>query len=64
LKAILTDNKDGFTDDQWKMVKHLLSQNRLNDEQFRIFVDMLDTSTQNLVFLHADGGRGKTFENL
>ena len=24
LKAILTDNKDGFTDDQWKMVNHLL----------------------------------------
>jgi hypothetical protein len=56
LKAILTDNKDGFTDDQWKMVNHLLSQNRLNDEQFVIFVDMLDTSTQKLVFLHAGGG--------
>ncbi len=28
LKAILTDNKDG---------NHLLSQNRLNDEQFGIF---------------------------
>ena len=62
LKAILTDNKDGFTDDQWKMVNHLLSQNRLNDEQFgTIFVDMLDTSTQRLVFLHAGGGTGKTF---
>jgi hypothetical protein len=61
LKAILTDNKDGFTDDQWKMVNHLLSQNRLNDEQFGIFVDMLDTSTQKLVFLHAGGGTGKTF---
>ncbi len=34
LKAILTDNKDGFMDDQWKMVNHLLCQNRLNDEQF------------------------------
>ncbi len=56
LKAILTDNKDGFTDDQWKMVKHLLSQNRLIDEQFGIFVDMLDTSTQKSVFLHAGGG--------
>jgi hypothetical protein len=22
LKAILIDNKDGFTDDQWKMVNH------------------------------------------
>ncbi len=37
LKAILTDNKDGFMDDQWKMVNHLLCQNRLNDEQFRLF---------------------------
>ncbi len=43
------------------MVNHLLSQNRMNDEQFRIFVDMLDTSTQKLVFLHAGGGTGKTF---
>ncbi len=60
LKAILTDNKDRFTDDQWKMVNHLLSQNRLNDEQFGIFVDMLDTSTQKLVLLHAGGGTGKT----
>jgi hypothetical protein len=60
LKAILIDNKDGFTDDQWKMVNHLLNENRLNDEQFRIFVDMLDTSTQKLVLLHAGGGTGKT----
>ncbi len=43
------------------MVNHLLSQNRLNDEQTGIFVDMLDTSTQKLVFLHAGGGTGKTF---
>ncbi len=49
LRAILNDNKDGFTDDQWKMVNHLLSENRLNNEQFGIFVDMLDTSTQKLV---------------
>ncbi len=61
LKAILTDNRDGFTDDQWKMVNHLLSQNRLNDEQFGFFVDMLDTSTQKTVLLHASGGTGKTF---
>jgi hypothetical protein len=58
LKAILIDKKDGFTDDQWKMVFHLLNKNRLNDEQFRIFVDMLDTSTQKLVLLHAGGGTG------
>ncbi len=61
LKATLKDNKDGFTDDQWKMVSYLLSENRLNDEQFRIFVDMLDTSTQKLVSLHAGRGTGKTF---
>jgi hypothetical protein len=33
----------------------------LNYEQFEIFVDMLDTSIQKLVFLHAGGGTGKTF---
>jgi hypothetical protein len=58
LKAILIDNKDGFTDNQWKTVFHLLNQNRLNDEQFGIFVDMLDNSTQKLVLLHAGGGTG------
>ncbi len=57
----MTDNKDGFTDDQWKMINHLLCQNRLNDEQFGVFVDMPDTLTQKLVFLHAGGGTGKTF---
>ncbi len=59
LKAILIDKRDGFTDDQWKMVFHLLNENMLNDEQFRIFVDMLDTSTQKLVLLHAGGGTEK-----
>ncbi len=49
LKAIWMDNRDGFTDDQWKTDFHLLSENRLNDKQFGIFVDMLDTSTQKLV---------------
>ncbi len=43
------------------MVNNLLSENRLNDEQFEIFVDMLDISTQKLVLLHAGGGTGKTF---
>ena len=61
LKAILIDKRDGFTDDQWKTVFHLLNENRLNDEQFGIFVDMLDTSTQKLVFLHAGGGTGENF---
>ncbi len=57
----MIDNKDGFTDDQWKAVNHLLPENRLNNEQFGIFVDMLDTSTQKLVLLHAGGGTGKAF---
>ncbi len=57
----MIDNKDGFKDDQSKTVNHLLSENRLNDEQFRFFVDVLDTSTQKLVLLHAGGGTGKTF---
>jgi hypothetical protein len=57
----LIDNRDGFTGDQWKTVFHLLNENRLNDEQFGIFVDMLDNSTQKLVLLHAGGGTGKTF---
>jgi hypothetical protein len=61
LKAILIDNKDGFTDDQWKMVFYLLNENRLNDEQFGFFWDMLDNSTQKLVLLHAGEGTGKTF---
>ncbi len=61
LKAILIDHKDEFTDDQWKTVFHLLSENRLNDEQFGIFVDILDTSTQKLVLLHVGGGTGKIF---
>jgi hypothetical protein len=60
LNAILIDHRDGFTDDMWKTFFHLLSENRLNDEQFGIFVDMLDTSTQKLVLLHAGGGTGKT----
>ncbi len=31
----------------------------MNNSEF--FVDMFDTSTQKLVFLHAGGGTGKTF---
>jgi hypothetical protein len=38
---------------QWKTVFPLLSENRLNDELFGIFVDMLDASTQKLILLHA-----------
>ncbi len=61
LKAILIDHRDGLTDDQWKTDFHLPSENRLNDEQFGMFVDMLDTLIQKLVLLHAGGGTGKTF---
>jgi hypothetical protein len=61
LKVILIDHRVRFTDDQWKTVFHLLSENRLNDEQFGIFVDMHDTSTQKLELLHAGGGTGKNF---
>jgi hypothetical protein len=61
LKAILIDHRDGFTDDQWKTVFHLLSENSVNNKQFKKIVDMLDTSTQKLVLLHAGGGTGKTF---
>jgi hypothetical protein len=61
LKVTLKDIRDGFTDDQWKTVNYLLSKNRLNDEQFGFFVDMLDTSTQKLVLLHAGRGTRKTF---
>ncbi len=57
----MIDHRDGFTDDQWKTVFHLLSENRLIDEQIGIFVDTLDTSTQKLVLLHAGGGTGKIF---
>ncbi len=43
------------------MVFHLIAENRLNNKQFGIFVDMLDISTQKLLLLHADGGTEKTF---
>ncbi len=46
LKTILIDHRNGFKDDQWKTGFHLFSENRLNNEQFQIFVDMFDTSTQ------------------
>ncbi len=61
MKATWIDKIDGFTDDQWEMVNHLLSENRLNNEQFGIFANMFDTSTQKLVLLHAGRRTGKTF---
>ena len=33
----------------------------VGDAQFSIFTKMLDTSKQQLVFIHADGGTGKTY---
>jgi hypothetical protein len=35
--CVLIEHRDGFTYDQWKTVFHLLSENRLNDEQFGFF---------------------------
>ncbi len=47
LKPILIDNIDGFTDDQWEMVNHLLSENRLNAEQFGILLICLTLQHRN-----------------
>ena len=52
---------NSFTDDQWSQVQYLLSHDQLNNSQFSIFTDMIDTSQQKLVLLHAGGGTGKTF---
>jgi hypothetical protein len=61
LKAILIDRRDGFTDNQWKTVFHSLNENRLNDEQFGIFVDMLGASTQKLVYFACKWRNRKNF---
>jgi hypothetical protein len=63
-KAILMDHRDGFTDDQWKMLFHLISGNRLNNKQFGICVDILDTSTQKLVLLHAGKEQEKPLSHV
>ncbi len=59
LKSTMNSHTDSFTDNQWIQVQNLLSHNRLNDGQFNIFTDMVDTSRQKLVLLHAGGGTGK-----
>jgi hypothetical protein len=41
LKAILIDQKDGFTHDQLKTVFQLLSQNRLNGEQDFLWICLI-----------------------
>ncbi len=55
----MNSHTDSFTDNQWIQVHNLLSHDRLNDGQFNIFTDMIDTSQQKLVLLHAGGGTGK-----
>ena len=60
-KPILNAHINFFIDDQWSQVQYLLSRDRLNDSQFSIFTDMIDTSQQKSVLLHAGGGIGKTF---
>jgi hypothetical protein len=60
-ESILNAHNFFFTDDQWSQVPYLLSHDRLNDGQFSIFTDMMDTSQQKLVLLHAGGGTRKTF---
>jgi len=60
-KLILNAHINSFTDDQWSQVQYLLSHDRLNDGQLSIFTDMIDTSQQKMVLLHAGGGTGKTF---
>ena len=57
-KSILNSNTNSFTDNQWSQVQNLLCHNRLNDGQINIFTDMINTSQQKLVLLHAGGGMG------
>jgi hypothetical protein len=57
----MNSHTNSFTDNQWIQVQNLLSHDQLNDGQFNIFTDMIDTSQQKLVLLHACGGTGKTF---
>jgi hypothetical protein len=60
-KSTMNSHTDSFTDNQWIQVQNLLSHDQLNDGQFNIFTDMIDTSRQKLVLLHTGGGTGKTF---
>jgi hypothetical protein len=49
---------NGFKDDQWNAVFDVLSDNRLNDEQFGIIVDMLD------ILLHRNWYTSSLEQNL
>jgi hypothetical protein len=60
-KSTMNSYTNSFTDNQWIQVQNLLSHDQLNDGQFNIFTDVIDTSRQKLVLLHAGGGTGKTF---
>jgi hypothetical protein len=60
-KSTMNSYINSFTDNQWIQVEHILSHDRLNGGQFNIFTNMIDTSRQKLVLLHAGGGTGKTF---
>jgi hypothetical protein len=60
-KTILNCHRDGFTNCQSSKLSDLLSEIRLNDGQFSIFTNMLNTSKQKTVLLRAGGGTGKTF---
>ena len=60
-ESILNAHNFFFTDDQWSQVQYLLSHDRLKNSQFSIFTDMIDTSQQKLVLLHAGGGTGNSF---
>ncbi len=58
-KSTMNSYTISFTDNQWIQVQNFLSHDRLNDGQFNIFTDLIDTSRQKLVLLHAGGGTGK-----
>ena len=59
-KSKLNSHTNSFTDDQWSQVQYSLFHDRLNDS-FSIFTDMIDTSQQKVVLLHAGRGTRKTF---
>jgi hypothetical protein len=46
-KSTMNSHTDSFTDNQWIQAQNLLSHDQLNDGQFNIFTDMIDTFQQN-----------------
>jgi hypothetical protein len=61
LKTVLDCCRLRLTNCQSTQLSHLLQQDQLNDGQFSIFIKMLNTPKQKLVFMHAGRGTGKTF---